>query len=420
MFFFFLLSGLFLGWSLGANDAANVYGTAVGTRMVKFRTAAILCSVFVVIGAVVGGAGPSETLGELGAVNALAGAFTVALSAGLTVTGMTRLGLPVSTSQAIVGGIIGWNLFAGSPTDVTSLTKIVTSWVACPVLAAAFAAVLLKLAQLAMYGLKMHLFRIDAVTRWGLVIVGAFAAYSLGANNIANVMGVFVPAAPFGEMNVLGRFVLSPAQQLFFIGGLAIAVGVFTYSKSVMLTVGNDLFRMTPIAALIVVLAQALVLFLFSSKGLEHWLSTHGLPTIPLVPVSSSQAVIGAVIGLGLAKGGRNIRLGTLGQVVGGWVATPLLAGGLAFVLLFFVQNVFSQQVYSAAIHEAAPVVAEEVPVEAEKVSVQENAAGEATDSGEAAPAPTSAGGTGASAGSSGKGSASGTERAAGTGTTGS
>ncbi|MCP5049052.1 MAG: inorganic phosphate transporter, partial [bacterium] len=41
---FFLSSGLFLGWSLGANDAANVFGTAVGTKMVKFKTAALICS----------------------------------------------------------------------------------------------------------------------------------------------------------------------------------------------------------------------------------------------------------------------------------------------------------------------------------------------------------------------------------------
>ena len=136
MFFFFLLSGLFLGWSLGANDAANVYGTAVGTRMIRFRTAAIVCSVFVILGAVVGGAGPSHTLGKLGAVNALPGSFTVALAAALTVTWMTRLGLPVSTSQAIVGAIIGWNFFSGSLTDLTSLTKIVSSWVICPILAA--------------------------------------------------------------------------------------------------------------------------------------------------------------------------------------------------------------------------------------------------------------------------------------------
>ena len=91
MLLFFLSSGLFLGWSLGANDAANVFGTAVGTRMIRFTTAAVICSVFVIIGAVVGGAGASHTLGKLGAVNALGGAFMVALSAGFTVYFMTRL-----------------------------------------------------------------------------------------------------------------------------------------------------------------------------------------------------------------------------------------------------------------------------------------------------------------------------------------
>ena len=358
MFSFFLLSGLFLGWSLGANDAANVYGTAVGTRMIKFRTAAIVCSVFVIIGAVVGGSGPSDTLGELGAVNALPGSFTVALAAALTVAWMTRLSLPVSTSQAIVGAIIGWNFFSQSLTDLTSFTKIVSAWVICPILACVFAIVLLKVTQLLMRGMRMHLFRIDVATRYGLVIVGAFASYSLGANNIANVMGVFVPAAPFGDLDVFGVFTLNAAQQLFLLGGIAIAVGVFTYSKRVMLTVGSDIFRLSPIAGLIVILAHALVLFLFSSEGLEQWLSSHGLPTIPLVPVSSSQAVIGAVIGIAIAKGGRNIQIGILGQVFWGWVSTPVIAGAISFLLLFFVQNVFSQKVFLPVCHELSPAVA--------------------------------------------------------------
>ena len=62
---FFLSSGIFLGWSLGANDAANVWGTAVGTRMVKFSKAALICSIFIVIGAVYSCAGTSHTLGKL-------------------------------------------------------------------------------------------------------------------------------------------------------------------------------------------------------------------------------------------------------------------------------------------------------------------------------------------------------------------
>ncbi|MDH3914452.1 MAG: inorganic phosphate transporter, partial [Rhodospirillales bacterium] len=82
---FFLSSGLFLGWSLGANDAANVFGTAVGTRMVRFATAAVICSVFVVLGAVISGGGAAHTLGKLGAVNALGGSFMAAFAAAFAV-----------------------------------------------------------------------------------------------------------------------------------------------------------------------------------------------------------------------------------------------------------------------------------------------------------------------------------------------
>ena len=348
--FFFLSSGLFLGWSLGANDAANVFGTAVGTRMVRFRTAALICSVCVVLGAVISGAGASGTLGKLGSVNALGGAFTVALSAALTVFWMTKWKLPVSTSQAIVGAIIGWNLFVGFPTDYHTLTQIVGTWIICPVLAAAFAAVFYFTFKAFIERSHIHMIRLDTYTRWGLLLVGAFGSYSLGANNIANVMGVFVRVSPFKDVNLAGILHLNSAQQLFFLGGVAIAVGVYTYSHNVMETVGSELFALSPVAALIVVLSSSMVLFLFASQGLKFWLQSHGLPSLPLVPVSSSQAVVGAILGIGIAKSKRNIHFGVLGKIGFGWVATPVISGIVSYVLLFFVQNVFMQKVFTAAV----------------------------------------------------------------------
>ena len=142
MILFYITSGLFLGWSLGANDAANIFGSAVGSRMVSFGKAAAIASVFVIAGAVIQGAGASDTLGELGSVNAPGGSFTVALAAALTVFWMTRLSIPVSTTQAIVGAIIGWNLFTGNRTDAGSLTTIVTTWITGPLLGAMFAVLL--------------------------------------------------------------------------------------------------------------------------------------------------------------------------------------------------------------------------------------------------------------------------------------
>jgi len=344
--FFFLSSGLFLGWSLGANDAANVFGTAVGTHMVKFKTAALICSIFVILGAVISGAGTSNTLGKLGAVNALPGAFSVAFSAAFTVFWMTRLKLPVSTSQAIVGAIIGWNLFSGFSTDVKTLSRIVGTWIVCPVLAGVLAAFFYGIITFILNRSKIHLLRLDSYTRWGLLLVGAFGSYSLGANNIANVMGVFTRVSPFKDIDVFGLFQLTSVQQLFLLGGLAISVGVYTFSNKVMETVGTDLFELSPVAALIVVLSSALVLFLFASQSLKVFLETSGLPTLPLVPVSSSQAVVGAILGIGIAKSGRNIHFGTMGKISLGWIVTPIMAGIVSYVLLFFMQNVFMQTVF--------------------------------------------------------------------------
>lgn len=344
--FGFLSSGLFLGWSLGANDASNVFGTAVSSRMIRFRTAAVCCSIFVILGAVISGAGASHTLGKLGTVNAVAGAFTVAFAAAVSVSLMTYARFPVSTSQAIVGAIIGWNIFSGSNTDITSLTRIVSTWIFCPVLTAVVAIILYLFTGFFIRYLSVPMFKLDNLTRWSLLCAGIFGSYALGANNIANVMGVFVPVADLSDITIF-NLTFSPARQLFLLGGIAIAVGVFTFSKRVMLTVGKGIFDLSPVMAAVVVWSHSIVLLLFSSLALETWLKSHGLPTFPLVPVSSSQAIVGAVIGIGLLKGGKAIRWKTVAAIASGWVTTPILAGLISLLSLFFMQNVFQQDTYS-------------------------------------------------------------------------
>jgi PiT family inorganic phosphate transporter len=160
------------------------------------------------------------------------------------------------------------------------------------------------------------------------------------------VVGIFIPISPFADVSFLGLFRFSSAQQLFLIGAVAIAVGTFTYGRRVMLTVGEGIAEMSPIAALVAVLANALVLFLFASEDLEAFLLGLGLPAFPLVPVSSSQAIVGSVIGIALVKGGRGIRWRTLAEITGAWVVTPLAAVLISFIALFFLQNVFQQRTF--------------------------------------------------------------------------
>jgi PiT family inorganic phosphate transporter len=314
--------------------------------MLRFRTAAILCSIFVILGAVISGAGATQTLGKLGAINAVAGAFVVAFSAGASVYLMTRARYPVSTSQAIVGAIVGWNLFTGSPTDSQVLLTIVMTWVACPILSALIAVLSYKVVAYVIFRFKIHMFKLDEMTRYGLLVMGIFGSFALGANNIANVVGVFLPVSPFTDIQLFGGLCFSSSQQLFLLGSLAISLGVASYSRRVMDTVGSGIFKLSPVMAFVAVWAHSIVLFLFASQQLQQLLLSVGLPALPLVPVSSSQAIVGAVIGMGLIKGRHNIRWKTVGGIAGSWITTPLFACLISFVCLFIVQNVFQQKVF--------------------------------------------------------------------------
>ena len=297
------------------------------------------------MGAIISGSGTTETLGRLGSINALPGAFAACIAAGLSVYVMTKFGLPVSTTQAIVGSIVGWNLYTGSSTDIKVLVTILSTWVLCPIITGIIAMLFYSLTKKLLNNSKLHILRVDAYTRTALLLAGAFGAYSLGANNIANVIGVFVPIAPFSDINLTSFFIFSSKEQLFLIGGLAIAVGVFTYSKKVMYTVGNDLLKMSPVAAFIVVIAHSMVLFLFASQGISNFLQSLNLPSIPLVPVSSSQAVVGAVIGIGLLKGGKEVQWSIAGRISLGWVALPVMSAFVAIIILFILENIFGASI---------------------------------------------------------------------------
>lgn len=370
MVWFLITSGLFLGWSLGANDAANIFGTAVTTRMIKFRVAAGIACVFIIIGAMVDGSGATHTLGVLGDVNALAGSFTVALAAAVSVTLLVKRGLPVSVSQAIVGAIIGWNIFTASPTDIKSLLNIVTTWIVSPALACGISFLIFNILKYVVVKSKIHMLEIDIYTRYGLILVAAFGSYSLGANNIAKVVGVFITSSPFKDMVFFDFINISGVNQLYLVGALSMALGVITYSHKTISTIGSQIFKLTPISAFATISAASVVLFIFSSESLSKLLFFAGLPTIPLVPVSITQAMVGAVAGIGFAKGGRYINYKILGKIAMGWLITPVSAALICLVSLFFVQNVFQQKVVNPIKFEVTiPVLAE---LESSGISTQE------------------------------------------------
>lgn len=335
--FYKLFGGLYLGWGIGANDAANIFGTAVATNSVRFRTAVILIAIFVVLGAVIEGpelyermkftheepreAAPEET-GEAPPGGIIARAETAALlatlAAALTVTLITYLAIPTSTSQAAVGAFMGIALAQVGPggVDWANFRYMAVAWLMNPI-----ASLILAIALLRVMGwffnrfIKNPIVR-DRIFQYGLIIVGCYGAYALGANNVV------VSTAPYYHAGMFGPRGLTAARWAAAAGGVSIAIGALTYSKRVMVTLGKKITTLSPFTALVVVLTHSLSLHFF---------------TLLEVPVSSSQAVVGALIGVGLYRGTRMVNVRTLKRIFIGWLATPVVAALLAFLMVSFI-----------------------------------------------------------------------------------
>lgn len=299
--------GAFLGMALGANDGGNLFGTAVATRVIRFRYAALIAGLAVILGAVLQGRHAIETIDRmtLGGANL---ALIVTLCSGIIITLMTCLKLPVSTSQALVGAIVGATMAMG--TDAVDLTdtlltlrKMVLCWLVTPIGAALISMGLYYVVGFILNRLPISLLTRDTIIRAGLIIVGTYCSYAFGVNNTANVVGV-----------LKGHLSVDPTL-LAFLGGLSIAVGICLFGRGLMRTIGAGLIQLDGFTALIVVMAEAVTLHYFGVIG---------------VPVSASQAVVGGVLGIGLLRGAEAIQLGMFKRIILGWFFTPLLSFILA------------------------------------------------------------------------------------------
>jgi len=300
-----LLSGIFLGWGLGSNDSANIFGTGVTANIIKYRTAIILFSIFVLMGALLEGPKCFATVGMFANLSTTT-AFGAALAAGITVALMSYLSLPVSTSHAIIGGLLGIGIVSGFA-DFGKLYKVIICWILTPIGAMIVSIVLYKVLGIFFERVILDLRLRSFFLTGGLFVAGCYGAYALGANNVANVTGVYVGS---GLLTPLGASA---------IGGLSIASGVLTYSWKVMRTIGMRIVPMDAYSAVVSTLSQAITIHLFTQVG---------------VPVSASQAIVGAIVGVGIIKDVKTVSKRMLAEIGIGWISTPLLSGLLSYSIM--------------------------------------------------------------------------------------
>ncbi len=236
------------------------------------------------------------------------------LSAGFFVTLATFTSTPVSTSQAIVGGVAGAGIgIVGAQASFFKLgvlLKIFGAWVISPVLT--------MLLALMTYVLLGRALRNTRAVFWSnamgiaVLISAAYVSYSLGANDVGNAIGP-----------LLNRFP-DKGPQLAALGGIAMAAGALTFGQRVTNTVGKSITPLDYPGALAAQLSAAVGVHLFSMLG---------------IPVSTSQAIVGGVIGVGLTRGVQAVSTGKISTIFVGWVLTPTCAALFAAVMYRVLDN---------------------------------------------------------------------------------
>lgn len=308
-----LLMGLAVGWSIGANDAANSLGTAVGSKVLTLRQAIILIVIFGFLGAYLQGAYVTETIGKgivpldkLEKQAAMYVALVASFAACVWVVLATYWKMPISTSHSIVGAVAGAGLAVGAQVKWKMLLDIFVCWIFTPIGAAILGYIFFRVLQNLFYRFLPRKF-IKQIVFFLVIASGCYVAYTWGANDVANSVGV-----------ISGVGVLTPKMSVIF-GGLAIVFGIMTWGYKVIETIGSEITRLLPIMALSAQLASAVNVHLYTVFG---------------IPVSTSHSIVGAICGVGLVRGMKVLNFRIMKDMILCWMATPFISGLISYIVL--------------------------------------------------------------------------------------
>lgn len=401
------LLAFYVAWAIGANDVANAMGTSVGSGALTVGGAIIVAAIFEFAGAFLAGGHVTDTVRKgmldmslLGREQLIYGMMASLASAGTLLIGATRFGLPISTTHAIVGAIVGFGAVAIGIDAVNwpKVLQISLSWITSPLLAGVIAFAIFHLIrstilnksnpvhQIRKYGPAFFFFvffiiglvtlfkglkhinldldlmealagsvalgligsgigaffirrvqigeadpdhRFDQVERIFVVLqilTACAIAFAHGSNDVANAIGPL--AAIVNAVENVDLTAKAPvAPWMLAIGGLGIVIGLATWGYRVMETVGKKITELTPSRGFAAQLAAASTIVLASRLG---------------IPISTTHTLVGAVLGVGLARGITALDLRVVGNILASWIATLPIAAALSVFFYYFFKGLLT------------------------------------------------------------------------------
>ncbi len=394
--------GFYMAWNIGANDVANSMASAVGAKAITIRQAVFIAGILNLVGATFIGSHVTNTIRK-GIVSteilsdpniALLGAFSALLAAALWVSFATWKSLPVSTTHSIVGAMIGFGIMAGGfgVINWAKLGGVVASWVISPVFSLVIAYCMFKVIVKLIISKKnsfYHALKLSPVfiglTLFivilsflfktplgkklsmetpvalliafvlaslggiaGMKVMGRFVkksnsnngaekifkhiqigtacyvALAQGANDVANAIGPLAVIYFIVKTGSVGTKVPVPVFLLLF-GGIGIACGIYMAGHRVMDTIGTKITTLSNTRGFAVEFAAATTVLVASKIGL---------------PVSTTHAAVGGVMGVGMARGIEAINFGIIFKIMLYWVLTVPVAA-LTSMAIFKILQIF-------------------------------------------------------------------------------
>jgi len=393
----------YMAWSIGANDVANSMSTAVGAKAITFKQAVIIAGVLNLVGAVFVGSHVTDTVRK-GIVDVtgiethilLLGFVASLLAAAIWVTLSTWKEMPISTTHSIIGALMGFGLIAGGTSSVIwgKIGAVAASWVLSPISGCILAFIIFKIIVKLIFSkerpvksakivgpviigftaflivsslflktslgdrvgtsdIEILLFAgfisiiigligifllrkiddtkvedyttVEGIFRKLQIITSCYVAFAHGANDVANAIGPVASIIPLAQGLDIGGTVEVPILLLA-IGGFGIAIGCMTWGRRVMRTVGGRITSLTNTRGFSVDFGAATTVLIASKLGL---------------PISTSHTVVGAVIGVGLARGLEAVDLSIIKKIIISWLLTLPVAAGTSVVIFLILSVIF-------------------------------------------------------------------------------
>jgi len=282
-----LIISFYLLFILGANNVANAIGTAYASRATTYRNLLILFSISVIIGSLF-----AKNVGNT--VNSLSSdALTALTISALVMTLSTYKKVPISLHTVIICSLIGLNF---SSSNLTVFAEILLSWILSPIIAVIIAYIL----YLAYEKVEIPILKKITMIRYLLLISAGVVAFNLGSNDLPTVLGTF-----------------TTSQIIYIIGAIFLCLGAYLYGNRVSVTL-SMITNLSVSSAFIAQLSGGLAVTFFTALGM---------------PVSTTQAIVGGILGVGLTKGIKTVRWNILKNIIFWWIIAPIIALIVGFVI---------------------------------------------------------------------------------------